>query len=74
MSFEDLQSCRNDVEKILKSEKVSEFSIDLKGVRTNHYSAMTFLIGCGELCSKNNITVKFINLADDNLKAGLLKI
>ena len=74
MSFEELQSARNAVGAILKKEKLSEFSVDLSGIRTNNYSAMTFLIGCGELCSNNNITVKFRNLTDEKLKAELLKL
>jgi phospholipid/cholesterol/gamma-HCH transport system permease protein len=74
MSFEELQSARNAVDAILKKEKLSKFSVDLSGISTNNYSAMTFLIGCGELCSNNNITVKFRNLTDEKLKAELLKL
>jgi phospholipid/cholesterol/gamma-HCH transport system permease protein len=74
MSFEELQSSRNQVKKILEKEKVPGFIIDLAGIMINNYSAMTFLIGCGELCAQNNITVKFINVAEDSLKDGLAKL
>lgn len=74
ISFEEMQYSRNEIDKILKKVKISEFSIDLSGIRINNYSAMTFLIGCGELSSKNGITLKFLNLKDEKLKAGLLKL
>ena len=72
--FEELQSSRDVMEKILKTEKISELSIDLRGIRTNNYSAMTFLISCGELSAKNNLPVKFHNLHDDRLKELLQKL
>lgn len=74
ISFEEMQSSRNEIDRILKKVKISEFSIDLSGIRINNYSAMTFLIGCGELCSKNRITLRFLNLKDEKLKGGLLKL
>lgn len=71
MSFVEMQSAHDEVEKNLKSGQITELSLDLEKISTTNYSVMTFIIGCGELCPKYGIKISFTNLTDGTICAEL---
>ncbi len=73
MSFKELQDSYDGVRKLLTKD-VSGVSIDLAKIAASNYSVMTFIIGCGDLCSRRKARIVFENLADEALSANLAKL
>ncbi len=71
MSFVEMQSAHDEVEKHIKSGLISELSLNLGKIVTTNYSVMTFIIGSGELCLKSGVKIFFTNLTDGNIRAEL---
>ena len=71
MSFVEMQSAHDEVQKHIKSGQITDVSLDLGKIVTTNYSVMTFIIGCGELCLKNGVKIFFTNLTDGNIRAEL---
>ena len=73
MSFQEMQAAYDEFKRLLHGD-VSSVSIDLEKVASPNYSAMTFIIGCGELCSHKKAKIVFENLADETLSENLVKL
>ncbi|MFZ2657358.1 MAG: ABC transporter permease [Victivallales bacterium] len=73
MSFQELETSYDQVGLLLKND-TDLLSVNLDKIASSNYSVVTFLIGCGELCSKKRVKIEFKGLSDEVLAANLAKL
>lgn len=73
MSFQEMESSYEQVKVLFKND-INLLSVDLSKIVSSNFSVITFIIGCGELCSRNDVKIEFKGISDEVLAANLAKL